>query len=245
MLARLRTVASATGAGVVRHAMRAMLASWPLVSCAQSADSVWVNTRSGTYHCRGTEYYGKTTRGEYLSEGDAMAKGYRANGGRTCNAVPGGLAAGARRGPKATEDSREPCVLERITDGDTIRCEGSGSVRLIGIDAPEVRLHEPYAARATDALRALAAPGDVLALEFDTERRDRGGRLLAYVWKGDEMLNLRLVGDGHAVSYRFRPNTRHAASLDSAEQSARRAGAGEWSDPRFVCLPLASRRPSC
>jgi hypothetical protein len=42
---------------------------------------VWVNTKSKAYHCEGTEFYGKTKVGEYMTEADAKAKGNR---GKAC-----------------------------------------------------------------------------------------------------------------------------------------------------------------
>ena len=37
---------------------------------------VWVNTRSGAYHCPGTKWYGKTKEGEYMTQKQAQEKGY-------------------------------------------------------------------------------------------------------------------------------------------------------------------------
>lgn len=45
---------------------------------------VWVNMKSKTYHCQGTEHYGKTKAGEYMTEVDAKAKGAHANHGKAC-----------------------------------------------------------------------------------------------------------------------------------------------------------------
>ena len=41
-----------------------------------SSDQVWVNTNSGKYWRPGSLYYGKTKRGEFMSEKDAVQKGY-------------------------------------------------------------------------------------------------------------------------------------------------------------------------
>jgi hypothetical protein len=41
-----------------------------------NAGDVWVNTKSGKYWKPGSRYYGKTKQGEYLSEKEAVQKGY-------------------------------------------------------------------------------------------------------------------------------------------------------------------------
>ena len=45
---------------------------------------VWVNTKSKTYHCEGTKFYGKTKTGEYMTETDAKAKGNHADHAKAC-----------------------------------------------------------------------------------------------------------------------------------------------------------------
>lgn len=59
------------------------------VSAAQAKNEkkeirVWVNTRSGVYHCPGTRWYGKTKQGEYLTETEAQKDGYRPAYARPC-----------------------------------------------------------------------------------------------------------------------------------------------------------------
>ena len=51
------------------------------------ADKVWVNTKSNTYHCFGSKFYGKTATGSYMSEGDAKSKGAHPDHGKACKAA--------------------------------------------------------------------------------------------------------------------------------------------------------------
>ena len=45
---------------------------------------VWVNTKSGVYHCPGTRWYGATKSGQYMTESEARAAGDRPAYGRAC-----------------------------------------------------------------------------------------------------------------------------------------------------------------
>ena len=88
---------------------------------------------------------------------------------------------------KSAEDLTEATVLE-VIDGDTIEVRiGSRTarMRLIGVDAPEVR--EPaacFAHEATEHVRALVtATSGKVWLQKDRSESDRFGRLLRYVWR--------------------------------------------------------------
>ena len=67
-----------------RKGPRANLANTP-VAPGGGPGLVWVNTASNVYHCPGTDYYGKTKAGSYMSEADAKAKGAHGVRGKGCS----------------------------------------------------------------------------------------------------------------------------------------------------------------
>jgi hypothetical protein len=47
---------------------------------------VWVNSSTNVYHCYGTEFYGTTKSGKYMSEADAKSAGARPDRNKACSA---------------------------------------------------------------------------------------------------------------------------------------------------------------
>jgi micrococcal nuclease len=142
----------------------------------------------------------------------------------------------------------ERALVTRVVDGDTIevrvldRSAGPGAgrarvgraydVRFIGIDTPEsVKPGAPLecfgkeAAAATEALLA----GRRVTLVKDSEEADRYGRLLRYVYLGEEMVDARLVANGYASAYAYPPNVRHADLFVQLQREARENDRGLWS----------------
>ena len=137
-----------------------------------------------------------------------------------------------------------PCVVERIADGDTFSCRDGRKVRLIGIDTPELGQGES-GRQARRALARLVPPGSSVRLERDVAPRDRYGRELAHVWSGSRLVNEALVLDGWAVLYTVPPNVKYAERLGRAQKKARAAGAGLWQRGGFECSPADWRRRKC
>ncbi len=148
-------------------------------------------------------------------------------------AAVGALAFSVLAGSSAARDSRtlEVATVAYVVDGDTIDLRGGGRVRLVQIDAPEVRERECYARRSSRALRALLPAGSTVALLPDAQldRVDRYGRLLRYVFRHGKNVNLALVARGAATVWFFEGQRgRYAAALLAAARKARRARRGLW-----------------
>jgi len=126
------------------------------------------------------------------------------------------------------------CTVVRVVDGDTIHVklwERVEKVRYIGVNTPEThhptRGEEPGGREAAEMNRRLVA-GQRVRLELDVRARDRHGRLLAYVWVGDLMVNAELVRLGYAQVMTVPPNVKHQELFVKLQREARDAGRGLW-----------------
>jgi micrococcal nuclease len=145
----------------------------------------------------------------------------------------------------------QPTVVVKRVDGDTIEIsppvDGKGTVTLVGIDAPEGKKPgcgpQPLAQEAAD--HASLWEGRKVRLEFDRERTDEYGHLLAYVHDPatGKMMNVDMVQSGYAQVYVVPPNTKHEDELHKAQDQAKSAssgfGTGIWSLPPTEAAQLA------
>jgi micrococcal nuclease len=128
-----------------------------------------------------------------------------------------------------------------VIDGDTIKVDtDSGSaeqletVRLIGIDAPELAkarvAAECKAPESTAYLKALIGTNQ-LRLEADPTQtdRDRYGRLLRFVFAGERDLNLEMLKAGLAKEYTYDKAYRYQGAYRQAQLEAQAARIGVWS----------------
>ena len=132
--------------------------------------------------------------------------------------------------PGRLETDGERATVEWVNDGDTLTLVDGRTVRLVQVDAPELR-SDCYGRNALRALIALAPKGTSVVLAGDPvlDDRDRHGRLLRYVFVQGRNVNVELVREGAASPYYFR-NERgaYAEELDEAVGEARDHRAGYW-----------------
>ena len=70
---------------VVAPAKTAAAAPAATPAAGGGAGKVWVNASSKVYHCEGTKWYGRTKKGEYMTEAAAKAAGNHADHGKACS----------------------------------------------------------------------------------------------------------------------------------------------------------------
>ena len=144
-----------------------------------------------------------------------------------------GLILAALAAPAA---AAEPLRAEAALDGDTLKLEGGGVLRLVGIRAPKGASETRLAALAQARLDALAA-GQFLTLEIGGLARDRHGRVLAQATRADGLwLQGAMLEAGLARVETFADNRARAAALLAAESAARDARRGIWAEARFRVL---------
>lgn len=144
----------------------------------------------------------------------------------------------------------EEVTLLRIVDGDTVLVKKTSGesikVRLIGIDTPESV--NPDASKntesgkiASDYLKKELPVQHTYYLEYDSEREDKYGRTLAYLWLTDDpadtdnkeyvstyMLNAILLKNGYATTMTIEPNTKYAKMFDEIKNEAKSNNVELW-----------------
>ncbi len=145
-------------------------------------------------------------------------------------------------------------VLTYVVDGDTIAVQIERSiekVRLIGIDTPESRRNDranlqaersrrdvktiiQMGKQAKETLKGLLPKGTELRIEYDVQKRDKYGRLLAYVYtKDNTMINEEMVRLGYAQLLTIPPNVRYVERFRKALAKSQNERRGLWASGGF------------
>ncbi|MBU7017208.1 MAG: thermonuclease family protein [Theionarchaea archaeon] len=132
----------------------------------------------------------------------------------------------------STEDTttraEDTLICTAIIDGDTFKLETGETVRLIGIDAPE--LSQPGGEKSSEYLTHLILNKGI-NLETGQEYRDKYNRLLRFVYIGSTCINEEMIRQGYAEA-RYLTDSIHKYYIQ-LEIEAETAKAGLWSDNIF------------
>jgi endonuclease YncB( thermonuclease family) len=135
--------------------------------------------------------------------------------------------------------SGQAAVVNRVLDGDELSVlvgKDPLTVRLLGVSAPDPTMNDPEmqpAGRQTLLYLENNFQGRTVELVFDELKLDPRKRMLCYVHANGKDLGEDLVDRGLALAYTKYPFSRLAAYA-LAEDGARRARRGIWSDPRLA-----------
>ncbi|PIQ89557.1 MAG: thermonuclease [Candidatus Omnitrophica bacterium CG11_big_fil_rev_8_21_14_0_20_42_13] len=136
-------------------------------------------------------------------------------------------------------------LITYVADGDTVKVEGGRWIRLIGIDCPEfhesdklfrqarekrldIETLKKFGKLARDFTKKLLDNKKV-RLEFDAEKQDKYGRLLAYVFLPDgTFVNAEILKQGYAQILSIPPNVKYAENFLAIQKEAQSAQRGLW-----------------
>lgn len=127
--------------------------------------------------------------------------------------------------------------VQRVVDGDTLRLADGRSVRLIGLNSPELRRQgrsaEPFAEAARRRLSELVAASDGrVGLRLGRQAQDHYGRTLAHAYDAEgRNLEAQLLAEGLGFLVAITPNVALVDCQRAAERSARQTRAGLWRQP--------------
>jgi len=127
--------------------------------------------------------------------------------------------------------------VQRVVDGDTLRLSDGRSVRLIGLNTPELGRQghsaESFAEAARLRLQALVDEGaGRVLLQAGEQGKDHYGRTLAHTFGQDgRNLEAQLLSEGLGYLVAVAPNLALVQCQQMAERQAREARAGLWRRP--------------
>ncbi len=132
--------------------------------------------------------------------------------------------------------------VRKVYDGDTVLLMNGQKVRFLGINTPEVaHRNEKAQVGGEEAKKWLQKKlkNTKVRLERDVEKKDKYGRLLAYVFTEDGIhLNLELVKKGLATANIYPPNLKYVDAFLAAQEKAENARRGLWAYRQYSSQPF-------
>ena len=121
--------------------------------------------------------------------------------------------------------------VERAIDGDTLLLINGEKVRLIGVNTPETKHPQKpveYFGKEAHLFTKQMVDGKEARFEFERQKRDRYGRLLAYVYLLDgTFLNAEIIKQGYGFAYTRFP-FKYMGEFRRYEREARENKRGLW-----------------
>ena len=124
----------------------------------------------------------------------------------------------------------ESVKVKYAVDGDTVKLVDGRSVRLIGVNTPELHANknpEPGSIEAKLALKAWVE-GKEVELIYGEEPKDRYNRVLGYLVQNGETLSQKLISEGLGWAISIPPNDAIAPCLFAAEARPHSSRMGVW-----------------
>ena len=130
-------------------------------------------------------------------------------------------------------------VFSKCIDGDTAKLMVNGeekTVRFLAINTPEVasnlKEEEPFGKEASNYTCNSLKKANRITLEFDSnsEKEDKYGRILAFIYVDDELLEAKLIENGLAKVDYIYGDYAHVDDLRKLENTARENKIGIWSE---------------
>ena len=124
--------------------------------------------------------------------------------------------------------------VKRVIDGDTFVLENDERIRLIGVDTPET-VHPSksveYFGKEASAFTKKFLEGKSVRLEYGQQKKDKYGRILAYVFLDTLFVNAELIKQGYAHAYTKYPFKQEYMDLfRQLEKEARENKRGLWAN---------------
>ena len=193
---------------------------------------------SGDLDCSDFQYWEDAQ--EHLKNHPGDPDGLDRDGdGIACDSLPrrGSDNGGSQPPSQQPPSNKVTATVVEVVDGDTIKVKLNGkteTVRMLLIDTPET-VHptvpdEPCGPEASSFTKKMLPKGTKVTLEFDKDKRDKYGRLLAYVYKGGKSIQEALLAAGLAEVVVYQPNDKYEEKYRAIEAKAKKAKKGIWSD---------------
>lgn len=132
-------------------------------------------------------------------------------------------------------NEKEKVTLAKCGDGDTARFiinNEEKKVRFLAIDTPEVDKNEPYSNEAKDYTCNMLKNAKEIYLEYDgnSDKEDKYGRILAFIYVDDVLLQKSLIEKGYAKVAYIYGDYAYVDELREIEEQAKSKKVGIWGE---------------